>query len=146
MIRLGSLLVLMASIGFVSVTDAVYADDVGIVIAIHRSAGFRDPELTKPMDYYQFTVVKDGNWELKPLKGESRKGKLDAEDLDEWLEAIEDGLDEVESDPMLGALDEPYMDITVRINARKTQVRIRLSEELSQTIETKIVELAKPGK
>jgi len=146
MIRLGSLLVLMASIGFVSVTDAAYTDDLGIVIAIDRSAGFRNPELTKPMDYYRFTVVKDGIWELEPLKGESRKGKLSAEDLDEWLEAIEDGgLDEVESDPMLGAADEPYMDITVRINGKKTQVRIRLSEELSQMIEKKIVELARTG-
>ena len=142
MIRLAPLLMFMASIGLVSVTSA--AD---IVIAIDRSAGFTNSELTKPMDHYRFTVVKDGSWELKPLKGESRKGTLGAEDLDKWLEAIEEGgLDTVESDPMLGALDEPYMDITVQTRNKKTRVRIRLSEKLSQAIEKKIVEVAKPGK
>jgi len=151
MIRLGSLLVLMASIGFVSVTEVPNADDVktkddGIVIAIDRSAGFTNPELTKPIDHYRFTVIKDGSWEFKPQKGESKKGKLGAEDLNKWLKAIEDGgLDKVESNPMLGALDEPYMDITVQTK-KKTQVRIRLSEKLSQAIEKKIVEVAKPGK
>lgn len=152
MIRLRSLLALMASIGFVSVTDAVYADDVkknddGIVIAIDRSAGNKDPELTKPIDYYRFTVVKDGSWEFKPLKGESKKGKLGAEDLNKWLEAIEDGgLDTVKSNPSLGALDESYMDVTVQTKDEKTRVRILLSEKLSQAIEKKIVEVAKPDK
>ena len=134
MIRLGSLLLLIASIGF-----AASADRIDFVIAIDRSAGMKND---KPMDHYRFTVVKDGSWELDPLKGESRKGTLAAEDLDEWIEAIEDGLDEVESNPELGALDESFMDITVQTRNRKSRVRIRTSEELSQAIEEKIVELA----
>ncbi len=152
MIRLGSLLVLIASIGFVSVTDAAYADDVkknddGIVMAIDRSAGNKDPDFTEPIDYYRFTVVKDGSWQFKPLKGESRKGKLGAEDLNKWLEAIEDGgLHTVKSNPSLGALDESYMDVTVQTKYEKTRVRILLLEKLSQAIEKKIVEVAKPGK
>jgi hypothetical protein len=144
MIRLGSLLLFMASIGFVSVTEALYADDVmkndlRIVIAIDRSAGFKNPEVTTPMDHYRFTVLKDGSWEFKPLKGESRNGELGAEDLDQWVKDIEDGgLYRVESNPELGALDESYMDITVQTWEKKTQVRIRLSEELSQAIEKHI--------
>lgn len=140
-----SLLVFIASISFISITDAAYPDDMRNVIAIDRSAGFTNPERAKPMDHYRFTVGEDGRWELDPVKGESRKGTLDAEDLDKWLEAIEDGLDEVESNPMLGALDEPFMDITVQTRNRKTHVRIGLSEKLSQAIEKKIVEVAKPG-
>ena len=46
---------------------------------------------------------------------------------------------------MLGAHDEPYMDITVQTKDKKTRVRIGLSEKLSQAIEKKIVEVAKPG-
>ena len=52
----------------------------------------------------------------------------------------------MKSNPKLGAADEPYMDITVQTKGKKTQVRIRLEEKLSQAIEKKIVEVAKPGK
>jgi hypothetical protein len=152
MIRLGSLLVLMASMGFVAVTDPAYAADAkkkddAFVINIERGAGFTNPELTKPIDHYRFTVAKDGSWEFKPQKGESKKGKLGADDLNKWLKVIEDGgLDKVKSNPRLGATDEPYMDITVQTKDKKTQVRIRLEEKLSQAIEKKIVEVAKPDK
>ena len=144
MIRLASLLLFMASI-------ALYADDVmendpRIVIDVHRSAGFKNPERIQPMEHYQFTVLKDSSrefsWELDPLKGESRKGTLSAEELDDWLrDIVEDGLYEVQSNPELGARDEPYMEITVQ-TWKKTKVRIRVSEELSQAIEKDIVELA----
>jgi hypothetical protein len=144
MIHLASLLIVMASMGS-PVEETLYADDVkndaGIVIAIYRSAGNKNPERITPIDYYQFTVIMDGKWEFKPLKGESRKGRLDAEDLDKWLKAIEADLDEVESNPMLGALDESYMDITLQTRRVNTRVRIRLSEKLSQAIENEIVEL-----
>lgn len=145
MIRLGSLLVFLASIGF-SVTAAPYADDGqnGIVIAIDRSAGFTNPERARPMDHYRFTVAQDGSWDFKPLKGEPRKGELGAEGLSQWLEAIEDGLDTVVSNPMLGALDEPYLEIAVQTRDKKTRVRISVSEKLSQAIEKRIVELARP--
>jgi hypothetical protein len=151
MIRLGSLLVFVASIGFVSVTEAPYADDAMkndecIVIAIYRSAGFTSAERTQPIHHYRFTVVNDGSWELTPLKGEAQKGKLGADDLEKWVKDIEDGgLSKVESNPMLGALDEPYMDITVNTREKKTRVRIPLAEKLSQAIEKKIVELVKPS-
>jgi len=146
MTRLVALLVFLASIGFVSAAQAADTDDANLVIAIDRSAGFTSAERARPIDHYRFTVVKDGGWVFKPVKGESRKGKLGAEDLKRWLEAIEDGgLYTVESNLMLGALDEPYMDITVRTGNRKTRVRIRLSETLSKAVEKKIVELAKPG-
>jgi predicted DNA binding CopG/RHH family protein len=49
-----------------------------------------------------------------------------------------------ESDPELGARDESYMDLTVQTRDKKTRVRIRLSETLSQAIEKNIVELARP--
>lgn len=148
MIRFGSLLVFVASMGLVAVTDAAYADDVRdgrIVLAIYRSAGYTIPERMKPMDQYQFTVVKDGSWEFRPQKGQSKTGKLGAEELDEWLEAIEDGLDEVHSSPTLGALDDPFMDIAVQTRDGKAQVRISVVEELAQAIQRKIVEVAKPS-
>ncbi len=151
MIRLGSLLVFLASIGFVSVAETPHADDVkqhdeGIVIAIDRSAGFTSAEHIQPIDHYRFTIVQDGHWEFKPVKGEAKKGRLDADDLHQWVKDIEDGgLSEVESDPMLGALDEPYMDITVDTSGKKTRVRIRLAEKLSQAVEKKIVEVVKPS-
>lgn len=139
-------LVFMATMGFVSVTEAASAGDMkslDIVIDIHRSAGFTNPERDKPIDHYEFTVVKDGRWELKPRKGESRKGELSAEELSTWLEAIDRGLDDVESDPMLGAADESFMDVTVQTRDGKDRVRIRLTERLSQAIEKNIVELAR---
>jgi len=145
MTRLVALLVFLASIGFVSAMYAADTDDANLVIAIDRSAGFTSAERARPIDHYRFTVVKDGGWLFKPVKGEWRKGKLGAEDLKRWLEAIEDGgLYTVESNLMLGALDDPYMDITVRTGNRKTRVRIPLSETLSRAVEKKIVELAKP--
>jgi hypothetical protein len=152
MIRLGSLLVFVASMGFVSVTDSAYADDVkkkddAFVFAIERGAGFTDPQQYKPIDHYRFTVAKDGSWEFKPQKRGFKKGKLGADDLNKWVKDIEDGgFDKVKSNPRLGAADEPYMDITVQTKDKKTQVRIRLEEKLSQAIEKKIVEVAKPGK
>lgn len=147
MIRLGSLLVLMASIGFVSVTEALYAGDVKrdeTVLAIYRSAGMKHPDRMKPMDSYEFTIAADGDWQFKPRKGHPGAGTLDAEDFDQWLEAIEDGLETVASDPTLGALDESFLDITLLTRDEKIQVRIFVLEELAQAIEKKIVELAKP--
>ena len=152
MIRPGSLLVLMASVGFLPVTDAAYADrvrdsDYAFVIAIDRSAGLTSPKQTRPMDHYRFTVARNGFWELEPhFKGDAKKGRLDAEELDEWIEDIErGGLDTVESNPDLGAADEPYMDITVNTHETKVRVRIRLAEKLSQAIEDKIVEVVRAG-
>ena len=151
MIRLGSLLVFVASMGFVSVTDSAYADDVkkddAFVIAIERGAGLTAPNRTRPIDHYRFTVAKDGSWDFKPQRGESKKGKLGADDLSKWVKDIEDGeLGKIKSNPRLGAADEPYMDITVPSKGKKTQVRIRLEEKLSQAMEKKIVEVVKPGK
>lgn len=153
MIRLGLLLVLMASMGLVCITGSAGATggkkgDAGIVIAIERGAGLAPPELTKPIDRYRFTVAKDGGWEFIPAqKSGIKKGKLGADEVKTWVKDIEDGgLYKVKSNPALGAADESYMDITVQANDKKTQVRIPLGNKLSQAIEKKIVEMAKPGK
>ena len=133
MTRLGSILLLVASLGFAAMSH----DNDGFIIAIDRSNGFT-PRQTKAIEYYRFTVAPDGDWEFKPYNGEATKGTLSAEDLEQWVEAIEEaGLYDVESDPELGARDEGFMDLTVKF----THVRIRLEEPLSQAIEEKIVEL-----
>ena len=140
---------LLAGIGLFLVvpalaTDKTEADDT-FVIAIARSSGFVTPD--GPITHYRFTVAKDGSWEFKPQEGESKKGKLSADDLNQWVKAIEDGgLYKVKSDPLLGARDAPFMAITVQARDKETRVTIPLEEKLSQAIEKKIVELAKPGK
>jgi hypothetical protein len=102
-------------------------------------------------NFDRFTVAKDGSWEFKPQGGASKKGKLSAEVLNKWVKEIEDaGLYRVKSDPLLGDtaesyLDRSFMDITVQAKGKKAQVRILLGEKVSQAIEKKIVELAKPG-
>jgi len=147
MFRLGSLLLLMGSMGFVTEPARphyVMNKNDAFVIAVDRSAGFKGH--AEPIDYYRFTVDAKGNWEFKPLKGEARMGKLGAEDLDKWVRDIEDGgLYTVESNPDLGARDESYMDITVNTRGKKTQVRIPLTDKLSQAIEKKIVEVVMPS-
>jgi hypothetical protein len=53
-------------------------------------------------------VAKDGAWELKPLKGKSKKGKVGADDVNKWVKEIkEGGFDKLKSNPSLGAADEP---------------------------------------
>jgi hypothetical protein len=149
--RLGALLLLVGSMGFLPVTESarphyVTNNDDAFVIAVERSAGFTNPARAKAIDHYSFTVANDGNWEFKPQKGEAKKGTLRADDFNKWIKDIEDGgLYRVKSNPELGALDEPYMDIAVRTKEKKTQVRIRLAEELSQAVEKKIVEVVEPG-
>jgi hypothetical protein len=125
--------------------DKTQADDA-FVIAIERSAGF-DVAPYGPIAHYRFTVARDGSWQFKPQEGESRKGKLSADDLEQWVKTIEDGgLYKVKSDPLLGARDAPFMAITVQARDKETRVTIPLEEKLSQAIEKKIVELARPGK
>lgn len=142
MLHLGSLLLLVGSMGFVPVTAN---NNDAFVIDVFRSGG-NGPQ-TKAIDHYSFTVAKNGNWEFRPPKHEGKAGKLGADELNRWIKEMEDGgLYEVESNPHLGALDEPYMEITVNAKGKKTQVRISLAETLSQVIEKKIVELVRPGK
>src|SRR5262245_35411720 len=113
------------------------------VIVIERGGGFVDPARS-PLAHYWFTVAKDGTWELKPLQGDSKKGKLGADDVSKWVKTIKDGgFDQLKSNPALGAADEPYMDITLRVNDKKERKRIPLDEKLAQGIEKKIVEIAK---
>ena len=116
------------------------------IIAIQRGGGFVDPA-KDPLAYYDFTVARDGSWELKPLKGESKKGKLGADGVKKWLKEIKDGgFDKLKSNPSLGAADESYMDITLQAEDKKERKRIPLQETLAQGLEKKILELAKPGK
>jgi hypothetical protein len=130
--------------GLALAADKTEADDA-LVIAIERSAGFVAPD--GPITHYRFTVAKDGSWEFKPQDGESKKGKLSADDLNQWVKAIEDGgLSKVKSDPLLPAKDADFMIITVQAKGKETRVTIPLGEKLSQAIEKKIVELVKPGK
>ena len=140
---------LLAGIGLFLAVPALAADkteaDDTFLIAVARSGGFVAPD--GPITHYHFTVAKDGSWEFKPQDGESKKGKLSADDLNQWVKAIEDGgLYKVKSDPLLGAKDAAFMAISVQAKGKKARVTIPLEEKLSQAIEKKIVELAKPGK
>ena len=151
MIRCGFLLAVAGSMGLYAGTTAAtthqekQAGD-GLVLTLQRSGGFVPPDKF-PLAHYQFTVAKDGSWELKPAKGEVKKGKLAADDVTKWLKAIDDGgFDKLKSNPSLGAADEPFMDITVQGKDKKQQKRIPLQEKLAQTLEKKVLELAGPGK
>jgi hypothetical protein len=124
--------------------DTTGADD-SLVIAVVRSDG-GEVAPTGPTTHYRFTVAKDGSWEFVPQKGTPKKGKLSADDLSKWVKEIEDGgLYKVKSDPYRPATDASFMGIAVRSKGKKTRVVIALEEKLSQGIEKKIVELAKPG-
>jgi hypothetical protein len=48
-----------------------------------------------------------------------------------------------EVEPRLGAADEPFMDITVRVDSKKTQVRILTTEKLAESVHAKIAKLVK---
>jgi hypothetical protein len=116
------------------------------VIAIERGGGFVNPD-KNPFAYYWFTVAKDGAWELKPLKGKSLKGKLGAAEVNKWVKGIEaGGFAKLKSNPALGAADEPFLDITLRVNGKVERKRIPLQEKLAQALEKKIAKLARPGK
>ena len=157
MVHLGSLMLLVGSI-IVPVREparplcTMHIDDpvliqrpmyIDLAFVIQRSAGFKAH--AKAFDSYEFTVRKNGNWEFTAPNCRTKRGKLDAHDLDEWVKDIEDGgLYEVESNPELGALDEAYMDIAVNTWPKETRVRVHLAEPLSQAIEKKIIELVKP--
>jgi len=150
MIRVGLLLTLAGSMGLLSLPSGAHAGDpkkaAAAVIAIERGGGFVDPDQS-PFAHYWFTMAKDGAWELKPLRGESRRGKLGTDAVRKWVKEIEDGgFHKLKSNPSLGAADEPYMDITLQVEGKKEQKRIRLEEKLAQAIEKKAFELAKVGK
>jgi hypothetical protein len=118
----------------------------GAILVIERGGGLVDPA-KNPFAHYGFTVAKDGAWELKALRGESRKGKLGADAVARWVKEIEDGgFHKLKSNPSLGAADEPYMEITLQVRGKKEKKRIPLQEKLAQAIEKKVFELAKPGK
>jgi hypothetical protein len=146
MIRIAILLVL-ASLPMLSDGAAAGGAKKGdAILAIQRGGGFVNPD-ANPFAHYSFSVAKDGAWELKPLKGPSKKGKLGADEIGKWLKAIEDaGFRTMKSNPALGAADEPYMDITVQLNDTRVQKRIRLEAALAQALDKKILALAKPGK
>ena len=151
MIQIRFLVILVGLMALTIVASAASAEEPAqrqdaAVITIERSGGFVDPA-QNPLANYQFTVAKDGAWELKPGRGTSRKGKLDTDAVTKWLKEIEEkGFDKLKSKPALGAADESYMDITIRAKDKKDQKRIPLEEKLAQAIEKKVVELAKPDK
>jgi hypothetical protein len=149
MIRVGLLLVLAGATGFSMLPGVAAAGEpkkADAVLAVERGGGFVNPDVS-PFAHYWFTVAKDGAWEFKPLKGPSRKGKLGADDITKWLKAIHDaGFQKLESNPALGAADEPYMDITVQTDGKKEKKRIPLEAKLAQALDKKILELVKPGK
>jgi hypothetical protein len=121
--------------------------DAAFVMVVVRSAG-NTPAQMAATDYYRFTVARNGRWEFTPqFRGEPRNGKLGADEIDRWMKALKDGgLCLVESDPELGAADEPYMDIMVNANETPIHIRIRLADELSQAIEENIVEVVMSDK
>lgn len=133
---------------FAGTTTATAAEraDAAIVLTLERSGGFVDPD-KNPLAIYQFTVAKDGTWELKPARGKTMKGKLGREQLTKWLKEIEDGgFARLKSNPALGAADETYMDITIQDKDKKEQKRIPLQEKLAQAIDKKVLELARSDK
>src|SRR5262245_28344257 len=150
MMRSGLFLVLAGSMGMFSLPGAASAEDAKkadtAVIAIERGGGFVDPDRS-PHAHYSFTLARDGSWEFKGLRGAPKKGKLAAGEVAKWTKEIEDrGFDKLKSNPSLGAADEPYMDITLRVAGTKDQKRIRLEEKLAQALDTKVMGLVKPGK
>src|SRR5262245_55357761 len=94
MIRVGVLLVLVGSMGFLSHPSVASAEvpkkAPAAVLAIQRGGGFVDPARS-PLAYYWFTVAKNGAWEFKPLKGETKKGTLAPDDVNRWAKEIKDG-------------------------------------------------------
>lgn len=148
MLRLGSLLLLVGSIGLFPVTASAHHHDAkneDLVIAVDRNPGFVSADSVKTMDLYRFTIARNGDWEFKPSKGEAKKGKLAADDLTKWVQDVEEaGLYGVPSNPELGARDEPFLEITVDTWGRKAKIRMRPAEKVAKAIEKKIVELLKP--
>jgi hypothetical protein len=117
--------------------DQAKADDA-LVLAFERSYGGDGADVDK------FTVAKDGIWKFTPQSGEGKHGKLSVADLHQWVKEIENGgLYKVKSNPGLGGTDESFLDITLKINEKKTRVRISMREKLAQSIDNKIVELVK---
>jgi hypothetical protein len=117
--------------------------DDGSVIAIHRGGGFVDP-CRMPFAHYWMKVMKGGAWEVKPLKGESRKGKLTDAGVKELMKMITaGGFDKLKSNPALGAADEPYLEISIVSDGKKVTKRIRLEEKLAEALDRKVTELAK---
>jgi hypothetical protein len=95
---------------------------------------------------YGFTVARDGSWQYSPVNGKAKRGKLTADDLDNWLQAVEKGgFNKLVSNPKLGQACEPYMDITIRAKSRAEKKRVPLLEKVAQAIHNKIVELSGPG-
>jgi hypothetical protein len=151
MVRVWLLLVLAGSTGAIAgakaaPTVAAPPADDAFVITIERSGGFVDPD-ANPFALYRFTVTKSGGWELKPARGETRKGKLRTGELAKWLKEIKDGgYGKLNSNPSLGAADEPFMEITLRAEGKTDRKRIPLEEKLAQAVEKKVLRLVKPGK
>jgi hypothetical protein len=118
------------------------------VIEIKRISGFSlDP---KAISVYTFVVAKEGNWEFKEVTeadkvGKQVKGKLSNNNLQKWAKEIEDALAKVKPKEKWGT-DDPYMVITVRSDGRTTEMKVAWEDRLAQAIETRIVEIAKPGK
>ncbi len=149
MFRVGLLFVLVGAAGLPSLPNVGTAGDAkksDALLSIERGGGFVNPD-DNPFAHYGFTLAKDGAWELKPLKGATKKGKLDAGDVMKWVKAIDDGgFQKLKSNPALGAADEPYMEITVQLNDKKETKRIPLQATLAQTLDKKILEFAKAGR
>ncbi len=141
MIRMGLLMALVGAMGVASADEA--KKDDGSVIALHRGGGFVDPD-RMPFAHYWFTVAKDGSWEVKPLKGTSRKGKFTAAEVKNLQKEIEDGgFDKMKSNPALGAADEAYLEIAIVSGGKKVTKRIRLEEKLAEALDKKVSALAK---
>jgi hypothetical protein len=142
MIRDG-LLFWLGSIVLVPAANSGYADDAkkaggAFVIAIRVQPG-RAPG-------YGFTVARDGSWEFRPVNGTAKQGQLTADDLNQWLRAVEKGgFDKLISNPKLGRACEPYMDIAIRAKNRTVKKRAPLLEKLAQAIHKKILDLSSPG-
>lgn len=149
MIRVG-LLLLLGSMVMGSTTNSVDADHAkkandDFVIAISRQQGNARP--VSPTVHYEFTVAKDGSWKFTPVEGKAKQGKLNADDLNKWLQEIANGgFGKLISNPKLGQADEPYMDITIQAKGKTERKRVRLLEKLAQAIEKKIIEIASPDK
>jgi hypothetical protein len=120
-------------------------------LEVVRGGGLPPPDSREAeLAHWRFTVAKDGSWEFRFGvfgKGGVKKGKLGTDELQRWIKDIEKGgFHKLESNTKLGAVDDSFMDITIRVKGEATQKRISSEEKLSQAIHKRVIELTKPEK
>lgn len=137
-----AVLVAVGTVG-VALAQEPKADPTAVVVLERSGGNFADPKATPP-SHYGFTLGKDGAWELKYGQNQMKKGKLEADAVAAWVKAVQDGgFAKLKSNPALGAADEPFLDVTLRVGDKAERKKIRLEEKLAQALDKKVVEVVK---